>query len=152
VGVATTTEVLLYYLGQQPLATPQAQIQSVQCCTHPITPICGTPDWLVGVTPACGELLPILNLAASLNLPQCQKTATTLLTCQLSRRQRYGVLISRCVGRFHAHTVEPTIATPVPADLQLHTTGMVQIDDTICPLFDLTSFCADPAMTPNPST
>ena len=149
--ITTTTDVILYYAGQQLMASPLAQIQSVQHCDGPITPIPGAPNWLSGIISISGELLSLLHLADYL-LPSAQQSdkPTTLLICQLSH-QRYGVLVSRCTGRFSAQPIKQT-ATDEPEHLQPYVTQKVQVNHTICPLVDLAAFCADPRITENSAT
>ena len=141
-GVAAATNVVLYYLEQQPVASPLGHIQSVQRCTRPVTPIPGTPAWLSGVMSVSGELLSLLDLSAFLSLPsQRLEKPTVMLVCQLSH-QRYGVLVSRCVGRFSACSVEQQTTRITPC-LRPYVTEMVNVNDIICPFFDLIALCAD---------
>ncbi|MEL6711077.1 MAG: chemotaxis protein CheW [Pseudomonadota bacterium] len=148
---SATTEVILYHLGQQAIASPLTQIQSVQHRINQVTQIPDTPDWLTGVAPVSGELLPLLDLSCYLGLSnQMSGQPATLLVCQADSR-RYGVLVSRCEGRFHAKPVAQSVTIELPEPLQPYVAETIQIATTTCPLIDLTTLWADPDITEDQS-
>lgn len=71
-------QALVFPVGPEWFAFDLVQVREV-IAAQPVTSLPGAPRWLAGLTNLRGELVPVIDLAALLQLPNPSRTATNLV-------------------------------------------------------------------------
>lgn len=131
---------VLFRLGTTPYGVPIQHVQEV-LPWEPVTPVPGTPDWVLGAREVRGQVIPVVDLGRRLQVAGAGGGAQVLVVaCQGGRA---GLVVDEVLGVLRA---APGQWQPLPASLRNPrdpvVAGIGRLDGELAILLDLAAVLA----------
>lgn len=130
-------EMLAFQLGAEEYAVPVGRVREV-LTPREITPVPHTPEHILGVCSLRGEVLPIIDLARRLELPEAVRDERSrIIVTALDADERVGLYVDRVRGvtRFLYSAIRPVPETVERGAEYL--SGIVRRDERLIILLDV---------------
>lgn len=103
----------------------------------PVTAVVGTSDWFSGLASLRGNVLPVTDLAAFLDVREAAAGEHQRILVVRSDDEAYGLLVDEVLGlrKFPAHALSADVAD-VPDNLAMYVIEVIHENDTSIPVLD----------------